>query len=330
MKASAFALWRRYVMAIGDLIAPRVAFGEALLELGARNPKTVVFDADVGESTFTALFGRAYPERFYQMGIAEANMVSAAAGMSTLGLEPWVSTFAVFIAKRAVDQVRISVAYPKTNVKLNGAYGGLPTGNAGATHQSVEDLAVMRAMPHMTVVTTADAVETRQAVLACSEHVGPLYLRTVRDPVPVIFGDDYRFQIGRSHALRQGGDVIIIATGMMTSKALDATTALASSGVAARVIHMPTIKPIDEKAIVRASQETAGIVTIENHSRIGGLGGAVAEVLTEQAPCRLIRLGFPDVFGESGDVEAIFTKFGMNTQHIVSAAKDLARSHRER
>ncbi len=305
----------------GEMIAPRVAFGDALVELGNINEKIMVFDSDVSESTQTARFGKVFPDRFYQMGIAEANMVGAAAGMSTLGYTPWVSTFAIFLAKRAVDQIRVSIAYPKLNVKLNGAYGGIPTGKAGATHQSVQDLAVMRAMPNMTVLAASDAVETRQMVLASGNHQGPLYMRTVRCPVPVIFGSDYQFEIGRSYTLSKGNDIAIISTGMMTPKALQAAKELDKEGIRARVIHMPTIKPIDEEVIVKASRDIGKIITIENHSMIGGLGGSVAEVLTDLAPCFLKRLGFPDIFGESGDNEAIFSKFGINTENIVSAAK---------
>ena len=312
-------------MKIGESIAPRVAFGDALVELGGRDPEMVVFDADVATSTQTARFRDAYPDRFYQMGIAEQNMVGAAAGMSTLGFRPWVSTFAVFIAKRAVDQVRVSVAYPKLNVKLNGAYGGIPTGKAGATHQSVEDIAVMRCMPNMTVVCPADPYETRLAVFAAHEHIGPLYLRTVRCPVPVIFDAGHSFEIGRSYPLHEGSDLTIISTGMMTPKALAAVNALESEGIHARLIHMPTIKPMDEAAVIRAGRETGRIITVENHSCLGGLGGAVAEVLCAHAPCRLDRLGFPDVFGESGDNEAIFSKFGINTENIVAKARDAVR-----
>lgn len=307
------------------MIAPRVAFGEALVELGGRNSEVVVFDADVGASTQTAMFRDAYPDRFYQMGIAEQNMVGAAAGMSTLGYIPWVSTFAVFLAKRASDQIRVSVAYPKLNVKLNGAYGGIPTGKAGATHQSVEDIAVMRCMPHMTVICPGDPLEAQQAVFAATEFQGPIYLRTVRCPVPVIFDEKHKFEIGRSYVLHEGTDLTIISTGMMTPKALTAAIELEKEGINARMIHMPTIKPMEEEAIIKASRETGRIITMENHSRLGGLGGAVAEVLTEHAPCRLWRLGFPDVFGESGDNEAIFSKYGVNTECVIARAKEIVK-----
>ena len=313
-------------MKIGEMIAPRVSFGEALVELGKKSLDVVVFDSDVGTSTQTALFRKAYPQRFYQTGVAEQNMVCAAAGMSTLGFIPWVSTFAVFLAKRAVDQVRVSVAYPRLNVKLNGAYAGIPTGKAGATHQSVEDIAVMRCMPHMTVICPGDPYETQQAVYAATEFVGPIYLRTVRCPVPVIFDEKHKFQIGRSYILHGGTDLTIISTGMMTPKALTATLELDKDGLSVRLIHMPTIKPMDEEAIVKASRETGAIITVENHSRLGGLGGAVAELLTEHAPCRLSRLGFPDCFGESGDNEAIFSKFGVNTENIIIKAKEMLKN----
>jgi transketolase len=286
----------------------------------------VVFDADVGTSTYSARFREAYPERFIQAGIAEQNMVGMAAGMSTLGFIPWVSTFAVFLAKRAADQVRVSVAYAERNVKLNGAYGGIPTGKAGATHQSVEDIAVMRCMPNMTVICPGDPRETWQAVRAATDCRGPVYLRTIRCPVPVIFDESHRFEIGRSYRLHEGTHMTIISTDMMTPKALQATLELEKEGIHARLIHMPTIKPLDVEAVVGASRETGRLITVENHSRLGGLGGAVAEVLTEHAPCHLRRLGFPDVFGESGDDEAVLSKLGVNTESIVATGLAMAGS----
>lgn len=312
-------------MKIGDMIEARLAYGEALRDLGKENAKVVVFDADVGASTYTNKFKEAFPDRFYQMGIAEQNMVCVAAGMSTTGWIPHISTFAVFAAKRAADQVRVSIAYAKTNVKINGAYGGIPTGKAGATHQSVEDIAVMRAMPNMTVICASDAQETRQAVFRITEFEGPVYLRTVRCPVPVIFDENYKFEIGKSYILHEGDDITIISTGMMTPKALQAVCELEKKKIYVRLIHMPTIKPIDRNAIVKASKDIGKIITVENHSCIGGLGGAVSEVLTDEAPCFLKRLGFPDRFGESGDDEEIFTKYGINTKNIISAVEDFLR-----
>lgn len=310
-------------MKIGEMIAPRMAFGEALVALGKRNKKLLVLDADVGTSTQTMMFCKKFPDRFIQVGIAEQNMMGIAAGLTTVGWLPFVSTFAVFVAKRALDQIRVSIAYPKLNVKINGAYAGLPTGKAGATHQSVADIAVMRAMPNMLVLSPADAYETQQAVYAAAEYVGPVYIRTIRCPVPVIFDGSHKFEIGKSYRLHDGRDITIISCDMMTPKALAASQELEKEGIKARVIHMPTIKPIDEKAIIEASKETGLLMTVENHSMIGGLGGAVSEVLTDKAPCKLVRLGFPDCFGESGDNEAIFSKLGINTENIVAKVKEL-------
>jgi transketolase len=239
-------------------MANREAFGRALVKLGEQNHRVVVFDSDVCTSTRTCLFQDAFPERFFQMGVAEQNMVSAAAGMSTVGsLIPWVSTFAVFASKRALDQVSISIAYPRNNVKINGSYGGIPTGKAGATHQAVQDIAIMRSMPNMTVIVPLDAVEVEQAVFT------------------------YRFQWGKAVLLRQGSDVTLMVTGVMTELALQGAEALEREGIDARVLHIHTIKPIDREAIIGAAGETRGIVTVENHSYIGGLGGAVSEVLTD-------------------------------------------------
>jgi len=307
----------------GEMIAPRDAFGDALAEAGDAYPRLVVFDADCSRSTQIYRFQERHPQRFYQIGIAEQNMVGIAAGIATMGWLPLVSTFAVFLAKRAADQIRVSVAYPKLNVKINGAYGGVPTGRAGATHASVADIACMRAMPNMTVVTTADAVEVKKAVYAVLEFEGPVYLRTVRCPVPVIFDESYQFEIGKAHTMREGSDLTIIGTGMMTAKALSAADTLAEEGIHARIVHMHTLKPIDVEAIVRASEETGRVITVENHSIIGGLGSAVAEVVSEHAPCRLVRMGFNDCFIESGDNEEVFSKLGINTENIVSKARQM-------
>ena len=315
-------------MKIGDMIAPRQAYGEALAELIKENDRVVALDADVATSTFTAKVREVKRENFYQVGIAEQNMFGIAAGMSTIGLIPFATTFAVFAAKRAADQVSISIAYPKLNVKIGGAYGGIPTGKAGATHQALEDIAIMRAMPNMTILVPADAVETRKAVFAAAEYDGPVYIRTVRCNVPVIFPENHKFEIGKSVLLRDGRDVTIISTGMMTPKAKDAGEILAKKGIDARVLHIHTIKPIDIEVIVKAARETAGIITVENHSIIGGLGGAVAEVLCEHQPAKLIRLGMPDTFGESGDDEKIFSKYKMNTENIVEAAMRMSKKIR--
>ncbi len=306
-----------------ELIAPRVSFGEALVELAEQYPSLRVFDADVCASTQTGLFREAYPDRFYQMGIAEANMVGAAAGMATLGLTPFVSTFAVFLAKRALDQIRVSIAYPKLDVKLNGAYGGLPTGQAGATHSSVEDIAVMRCMPNMKVIVPADPVETKLAVALALETPGPVYLRTVRCPVPVIFDAGHSIELGKGKILHEGKDAALISTGMMTPRTLAAAEALAKEGLHVRHIHLATIKPIDEQILIDAARTCGTLITVENHGVLGGLGGAVAEVITENSPCTLKRLGFTDTFLESGDDEKIFDRFDLSQEGIMRTVRSI-------
>lgn len=317
-------------MRLGEEIAQRVAFGQALVELGATNEKLLVLDADVGPSTQTQLFARAYPDRFIQVGIAEQNMVGIAAGLATLGYVPWISAFAVFMTKRAGDQIRNSIAHPRANVKINGSYGGLPTGRAGATHSAIEDLAVMRCMPNITIMVPADPRETLLCTRLATEMEGPVYLRTVRCPVPVIFPEDHKVEIGKAIRLREGGDVAIISTGMMTPRAIEAAKLLDAEGISVRLLHMPTIKPIDVEAICDAAESIGSIVTLENHSVIGGLGGAVCEVVAESAPCRVKRLGFPDVFLESGDDEVLFGRYGLDVAGIVAAAEGLARGAKKK
>ncbi|MCK5153082.1 MAG: transketolase family protein [Spirochaetales bacterium] len=307
---------------LGDSIMPRIIFGETLVELGDEFPELVVLDADVAASTQTALFRDAFPNRFYQMGIAEANMMGVAAGLSTQGLIPFVSTFAIFLTKRAGDQVRNSIAFPGANVKLNGAYGGLPTGRAGASHSSIEDIAVMRAIPNMPIIVPADPMETRMATRAVMKIDGPVYLRTVRCNVPVIFGENEEFIIGKGKIIHEGGDIVIISTGMMTPKALAAAENLKKEGFSVKVIHMGTIKPLDREAVITAAREYGHIITVENHSVIGGLGEAVSSLVAEEYPCRVTKLGFQDLFVESGDDEVLFSKYGMNIENIEAAVKN--------
>jgi transketolase len=311
-------------MKLGEEIAQRTAFGQALVELGAERPTMLVLDADVGPSTQTHLFGQAYPDRFIEVGIAEQNMVGIAAGLSTLGFIPWISTFAVFMTKRAGDQIRNSIAHTRANVKINGAYGGLPTGRAGATHSAVEDLAVMRAMPDMIVMDPADPQEAMACARLAMDIEGPVYVRTVRCAVPVIFPEGHKVELGKAVKLHEGKDVAIISCGMMTPRALKAAQELEKQGISVRVLHMATIKPIDVEAICDAAESIGKIVTVENHSVIGGLGGAVCEVTAEHAPCHIKRLGFPDVFLESGDDEVYFHRYGLDIEGIVSTAKSLA------
>jgi transketolase len=306
------------------LIATRTAFGEALVELAKERNDIVVLDADVASSTKTSIFKEAFPDRFFEMGIAEQNMMGVAAGMaSTKKIIPFAVTFAVFATKRACDQVSISIAYPKLNVKIVGSYGGIPTGKAGATHQAFEDIAIMRAIPNMTVIVPADAVEMKQAVRACVEYNGPVYLRCIRCETPVIFDENYKFEWNKGVTLRDGKDITIVSTGIMTPKALVATNILTEQGIDVQLIHLHTIKPIDKEILLRASKQTRHIVTVENHSIIGGLGGAVAEVLSEGAPALIKRIGIKDIFGESGSDEDLFNKYGLTSENIVKEAKEL-------
>lgn len=308
--------------------APRKAFGEALAALGEAYPRLMVLDADVGTSTMTSIFQKKYPGRFLQMGIAEANMLGVAAGLAAVGFTPFVSTFAAFMSRRALDQIAISVAYPKLNVKINGSYGGIPTGRAGATHQALEDVAIMRAIPNVKILVPADGVETRVAVKLALDTDGPVYLSTVRCDVPAIFGDSHKLEWGKAVKLADGGDLTIISCGMMTYKALLAAEILRNEGVNAAVLHMPSVKPMDENAVAAASRETGLIITLENHNIVGGLGGAVAEITAQSAPCRVVRLGLPDCFGESGDDEAIFRKHGCDEKSVAERAKEELRKKR--
>jgi len=306
------------------LIATRTAFGEALVEMAKERKDIVVLDADVATSTKTSIFREAFPERFFEMGIAEQNMMGVAAGMaSTQKIIPFAVTFAVFATKRVCDQVSISIAYPKLNVKIVGSYGGVPTGKAGATHQAFEDIAIMRAIPNMTIIVPADAVEMRHAVRASAEYNGPVYLRCIRCGTPVIFGEDYKFEWNKGVILRDGKDVTIVSTGMMTPVALSATNILVNQGIDIRLIHLHTIKPIDKEILIKASKETGHIITIENHSIIGGLGSAVAEVLSEECPALIKRIGIRDTFGESGSLDGLFKKYGLTSENIVKEVKEI-------
>jgi transketolase len=312
--------------AIGEQVALRQVFGETLVELGGLYPDLLVLDGDLANSTLADQFAQAYPDRFLAMGIAEQNMAGTAAGLATLGFIPWISTFAVFAAKRDLDQVRVVVAQPALNVKIQGAYSGLLTGFTGKTHQSAEDIAVFRAMPNMTVLAPADATEARLAMHAATVHRGPVYLRMTRDPSPVIFAPDHRFEIGRGYVVREGRDVTIISTGVQITRALEAADILASEGISAHLLHLPTLKPLDEQAVVEAAARTGAVVTAEDHTIIGGLGGAVAEVLGERRPTPMRRVGLRDTFGESGPNEALLEKYGLTARHVAAAARELLRA----
>ncbi len=300
--------------------AAREAFGKTLVEAARRDPNIVVLDADLGSSTRVVYFQQEFPERFFQMGVAEQNMMGVAAGMALMGKIPFVSTFAVFSSRRACDQVAISVAHCRLNVKIIGAYSGIVSGNNGATHQAVEDVGIMRAIPHMVVVDPADDVEMEQAVWAILEYDGPVYLRVTRDPWPRVSPEGYKFALGKAALVRDGRDVTLIGSGMMTSQCLEAAGLLAQSGIQARVLNMASLKPIDEEAIVKAAEETGAIVTAENHTIYGGLGSAVAEVLAEQAPAPMQRIGIRDCYGECGKNDELLDKYEMSPRHIVDAA----------
>lgn len=303
--------------------AVRDAFGQALVEVGRENPNVVVLDADLATSTRVHYFAQAFPERFFQMGIAEQNMMGVAAGMALSGKVPFVSTFAVFSARRACDQVAISVSHCRANVKILGAYAGIMSGNNGASHQAVEDLAIMRAIPGIVVLDPADDVEMAQVVRAIVAYQGPVYLRVTRDVWPRVSPEGYQFRIGKAVQLREGRDVTLVGTGVMTSQCVAAAESLAREGIEARVLHMPTVKPVDIEAIVRAARETKGLVTAENHTIYGGLGSAVAEVLVEHTPAPMVRVGLEDCYGECGTNEELLRQYRLSAEHIAEAARSV-------
>ncbi|MDK2925332.1 MAG: transketolase [Bacillota bacterium] len=302
-------------------IATRDAYGEALVELGRERRDVVVLDADLSKSTKTASFAKIFPERFFNMGIAEANLMGTAAGLAAAGKTPFVSTFAVFATGRAFDQVRNSIAYPHLNVKICATHAGITVGEDGASHQSIEDIALMRSLPGMTVIVPADGPETKQAVRAAAEYKGPVYIRLGRSGVPVIFDTDYKFTIGRAVVLRQGEDVALLACGIMVAEALEAARQLAEKGIRAAVLNVSTIKPLDVEAVVKAARATGAVVTCEEHNIIGGLGSAVAEVLGEECPVPLERIGVRDTFGQSGKPAELLEHYGLTAAHIVRAAE---------
>jgi len=308
---------------MANMIATRDAYGEALKELGSINEDIVVLDADLSSSTKTSVFKKAFPDRFFNVGIAEQNLIGTAAGLATCGKIPFASTFAVFATGRAYEIIRNSVAYPKLNVKIAATHAGLTVGEDGATHQALEDISLMRSLPNMVVLCPADAVETKKCIFKAVEYKGPVYIRLGRSKVPVIFDEGYEFEIGKGVQLKEGKDVTIIATGVMVSKALEASDELAKENISARVINMSTIKPIDKDIIIKAAKETKGIITVEEHNIIGGLGSAVAEVLAENYPAPMIRIGTMDTFGESGDANQLLDKYGLNVANIVSKVKEI-------
>ena len=307
-------------------IATRESYGNALVELGAEHQEIVVLDADLAAATKTGMFKKAYPDRFIDCGIAEGNMMGVAAGLAAAGKVPFASSFAMFAAGRAFEQVRNSIGYPHLNVKIGATHAGISVGEDGATHQCNEDIALMRSIPGMTVICPADDVEARAAVKAAYEHEGPVYMRFGRLAVPVINDrPDYKFELGKGVVLREGKDVTIIATGLCVAASLEAADLLAAEGISAKVINIHTIKPLDEELVAAAAKETGKVVTVEEHSVIGGLGSAVCDALCAKAPTPVLKIGINDVFGESGPALELLKKYGLDGEGIFRKVRDFVK-----
>lgn len=307
----------------------REAYGETLAQLGEQYEDIVVLDADLSGSTKTSVFAKKFPHRFFNMGVAEQNMMSTAAGLAAAGKIPFVSTFAIFASGRAWEQVRYNIAYNNLNVKIVASHGGITVGPDGGSHQSLEDIAIMRVLPNMRVILPADAHEMREIVKSIVTLPGPFYVRGSRVKFPVVTSDDYRFELGKGTVLREGGDITLIGAGLMVSKCLEAAEILDQEGIASRVINMSTIKPIDEELLIACALQTRGIVTAEEHSIIGGLGSAVAEVLSEKCPTVVHRVGVRDVFGMSGEADSLLNYFGLSSVKIADAVKQVLTSTRD-
>ena len=303
------------------MVATRAAYGAALTELGAQRDDFIVLDADLAAATQTGAFKKAFPDRFYNCGIAEQNMISIAAGIAATGKKVFCSSFAMFAAGRAFEQIRNSIGYPHLNVIIGATHAGISVGEDGATHQCCEDIALMRTIPGMTIINPADETEAKLAVKAAIEQDGPVYMRFGRLAVPVVFGDDYNFEIGKGVELKEGNDVTIVATGLMVNEALQAYELLKEEGINARVINIHTIKPLDKDIIIKAAKETGAIVTAEEHSVIGGLGSAVSELLSEECPTPVVKLGVYDTFGHSGPAPKLLDEFGLRAINIVEKVK---------
>ena len=306
--------------------AQREVFGETLTELADADPRIVVLDADLGSSTKGDVFEKAHPGRYLQMGIAEQNMLGVAAGIATMGFIPYISTFVSFAVVRPLDQVRVLIAQTRANVKITGAYAGLFTGQAGKTHQIVDDVSIMRAMPNMVVVSPCDDVETREVLRWSAAYEGPVYIRLMRDATQRLFEDGFAFRFGEALTVREGGDVALISTGAQTSRVVEAAAILAAEGIDAHVVHVPTIKPLDTAAMVAAAERTGRVITIEEHSVIGGLGGAVAETLSELRPSRVQRIGLYDIFTESGRNADLLELYGLSAPRVAEQVTALLRA----
>ncbi len=301
--------------------ATRDAYGKALVELGEKNPDVLVLDADLAAATKTGAFKKAFPERFFDTGIAEGNMMGVAAGLATTGYTVFASSFAMFSAGRAFEQVRNTIAYPHLNVKIGATHAGISVGEDGASHQCCEDIALMRSIPGRVILNPADDIEARAAVLAAAEHDGPVYMRFGRLAVPRIFDEDYKFEIGKAVTLKEGSDVTIIATGLMVNEAIEASKVLEAEGISVELINMHTIKPLDKEAVIKAAKKTGCIVTAEEHNVIGGLGDAVCDAVCEEYPVPVVKLGVEDTFGKSGPAVELLHIFGLDAENIVKKAK---------
>lgn len=307
-------------------IATRDSYGAALVELAKDHPDVVVLDADLAAATKTGVFKKAYPDRHFDCGIAESNMMATAAGMAAMGLVPFASSFAMFAAGRGFEQIRNSIGYPHLNVKIGATHGGISVGEDGASHQCCEDFALMRSIPGMVVMCPSDDAEARAAVRAAYEHQGPVYLRFGRLAVPVIHDEDsFSFAIGKGEVLRDGTDVAILATGLMVAEAVEAAQTLAEAGISACVVNLCTIKPLDEELVLQVAQKCGKVITCEEHNIIGGLGEAVCALLSEKCPTPVRRIGVNDEFGHSGPAAALLKQFGLSAEHIVEVAKDFCK-----
>lgn len=308
---------------MADIIktATRDAYGKALVELGEKNPDILVLDADLAAATKTGAFKKAFPERFFDTGIAEGNMMGVAAGLATTGYTVFASSFAMFSAGRAFEQVRNTIAYPHLNVKIGATHAGISVGEDGASHQCCEDIALMRSIPGMVIINPADDIEARAAVFAAAEHDGPVYMRFGRLAVPRIFDEDYKFEIGKAVSLKEGSDVTIIATGLMVNEALMAAEELSKEGISAEVINMHTIKPLDKDAIIKSAKKTGCIVTAEEHNVVGGMGDAVCDAVCSEYPVPVVKVGVEDTFGKSGPAVELLHIFGLDADNIVKKAK---------
>ena len=303
-------------------IATREAYGKALVKLGDLREDVVVLDSDLSKSTKTSEFAKTFPTRFFNMGIAEQNLIGAACGLATAGKIPFASTFAMFATGRGFEIIRNSVCYPNLNVKICATHAGISVGEDGASHQSVEDIAIMRSIPNMTVLVPCDAIETEKMIFEIVKYNGPVYVRLGRSAVPQIFGEDYDFEIGKGVILREGSDATIIACGMMVNEAINASKLLKEEGINVRVINMSTIKPIDKEVIIESAKKTGAIVTVEEHSVIGGLGSAVSDVVSENYPVLVKKIGINDVFGQSGKPKQLMEEYGLTVENIINKVKE--------